>query len=67
MLLWMMFPLAIWGGTDKTGSFDLWKAMAMPGLPADGVADEDDLEDAGDGIIIDGRPLAENGCIRGNP
>jgi hypothetical protein len=30
MLLWMMFPLAIWGGTDKTGSFDLWKAMAMP-------------------------------------
>jgi hypothetical protein len=30
MLLWMMFPLAVWGGSDKTGSFDLWKTAALP-------------------------------------
>jgi hypothetical protein len=32
MLLWMMFPLAVWGGSDKTGSFDLWKTAALPWL-----------------------------------
>jgi hypothetical protein len=32
MLLWMMFPLAVWGGSDKTGFFDLWKAAALPWL-----------------------------------
>ena len=32
MLLWMMFPLAVWGGSDKSGFFDLWKAAALPWL-----------------------------------
>jgi hypothetical protein len=32
MLLWMMFPLGVWGGSDKTGFFDLWKAAALPWL-----------------------------------